>query len=56
MRWPALDAICTPKPNLYSNQEQALEQAGNLNYSSAMNIVQSPGPPSEPSDDLYRKF
>ena len=51
-----MDANCTPKPNISRKQELALKQARNLNYSSARNILQSSGPPSEPYDDLYRKL
>ena len=51
-----MDANSTPKSNMSRKQERALEQACNLNYSSAMNILQSSGPPSKPSDDLYRKL
>ena len=32
------------------------EQARNVNYSRAMNILLSSGPPSEPSDEIYRKL
>ena len=45
-----------PKPNISRKQERALEQARNLNYSRAMNILRSSGPPSESPDDLYRKL
>ena len=36
-----MDTNSTPKPNTSRKQEQALEQACNLNYSSTMNILQS---------------
>ena len=51
-----MNANRTPKPNISRKQERAHEQARYLNYSCAMNILRSSGPPSEPSDDLYRKL
>ena len=51
-----MDANRTPKPNISRKQERALEQARNLNYSRAMNILRSSGPPSESPDDLCRKL
>ena len=51
-----MDPNRTTRRTLSRKHEWALETACDLNYSRAIDILRSSGPPSEPPDDLFRKL